>query len=567
MNMNNIEKVSMPIVYIALSILLSSFCFGVYDKYLWLAVLSASLFFIVISLKNNIVFSLVIAIFFLMGLLINFNYYSLNPSSEFCENVKIVKIKSYCTVANFKGRKINLTNINQKFNLGKTYLVEGKFERVIDKENGSIGELEVRLVRNEEETLSSKLYDLREKIYKKLEKNVGKRKAALISSLAFGYSDIIDNEDKEEMRELGIVHAISVSGLHTALVFTVLNMFLNKKISLAILSVYVLFTGASASSLRALIMIIVLNLALDVRKSYNSLASISLSAMVFNIMSPYLIFETGFQLSYLATLGIILFSYKLQIKFYRLPDKLRGTLSVCLAAQIFTLPVLICSFNEYSIIFLLGNLFIVPLLNIIIIIGNMLVIAFFSQEVFDFLSYILLKLIKVFDYVTDIILDINIGNLVVNSGVIIIYLSILISIYFMIKGHKKFILLPVSAFISMYIYIYSPFLRINYLDYGGLLVSYRGDRCIITQKNNIDISKLKKITISKKSYRSIYKMSIAGVAYIEEQGKNYLLTLGENKFLLKISNKSVEDSNYGIINFISREDKGIFIFDEDIYIY
>ena len=62
-------------------------------------------------------------------------------------------------------------------------------------------------------------------------------------------------------------------------------------------------------------------------------------------------------------------------------------------------------------------------------------------------------------------------------------------------------------------------------------------------------------------------MSIAGVAYIEEQGKNYLLTLGENKFLLKMSNKSVEDSNYGIINFISREDKGIFIFDDDIYIY
>lgn len=567
MNINNIEEVCMPIVYIASSILLSSLCFGIYDKYLWLAVLSASLFFIFIYFKTNLIFCFVITLFFFMGIMINYNYYNLKLNNEFYGKIKIVEIKSSYTVANFNGRKINLSKKNQNFILGKKYLVEGEFQSLIDKGNGSIGNLTIKRVEKEEETLNTKLYYLREKIYENLEKNIGKRKAALVSSLAFGYSDMIDNEDKEEMRELGIVHTISVSGLHTALVFAALNYFLNKKVSLIILSAYVLFTGASVSSLRAYVMILILNLAMDLRKNYNSLAAISLSAMIFTIISPYSIFKIGFQLSYLASLGIILLSYKLENKFYKLPSKLRGTISVCLSAQVFTLPILINSFNEYSLIFLLGNLFIVPILNIIIILGNILIVILPSQKLFDFLSYVLLKIINIFDYITDAILDIGIGNFIVNEGILVIYCSILISFYFVLKGKKKFCVLPIAAFISVWIYTYSPFLRINYLDYGAILISYRGDRCILTKKNNIDIAKIKKMTLTDKCYRSISKMRIGKNVYIEERGKNYVLTLGKKKYLLMTSNKGDASSKYDIIDFIDKENKDIFIYNEDIYIY
>lgn len=163
------------------------------------------------------------------------------------------------------------------------------------------------------------------------------------------------------MRGMGVIHAVSVSGLHVALVYGILKKFLNNKIALLGTVIYVLLTGAEFSSLRALIMIMFLSFSFGLRKNYNSLGALAFSALIITLVAPYAPFKLGFQLSFLATLGIIMFSQKLNNKLYKFPKYLRETFSISLSAQVFTIPIMIIAFEEFSIAFIIGNTILVPI--------------------------------------------------------------------------------------------------------------------------------------------------------------------------------------------------------------
>ena len=148
------------------------------------------------------------------------------------------------------------------------------------------------------------------------------------------------------MKVFGISHAIAVSGLHMAIVYGILKKLFGSKLSLVIALAYVLFTGASPSTVRAYIMILIMNFALVVKRNYNPIAAISLAGIILLIVRPYDLFSLGFVLSFLATLGIILFNKKLNKKLYKLPKKIREVVSVSISAQILTFPILIYSFKN-----------------------------------------------------------------------------------------------------------------------------------------------------------------------------------------------------------------------------
>ena len=104
---------------------------------------------------------------------------------------------------------------------------------------------------------------------------------------------------------------------------------------------YVLFTGAPASAVRAYIMILILNLGMVVKRNYSPLAALSLAGIIIILIKPYDIYNLGFILSFLATLGIILFSKKLNKKLYRLPNLFRSTIAISISAQILTFPIIL----------------------------------------------------------------------------------------------------------------------------------------------------------------------------------------------------------------------------------
>ncbi|MFQ6999899.1 MAG: ComEC/Rec2 family competence protein [Clostridium sp.] len=385
-------------------------------------------------------------------------------------------------------------------------------------------------------------------------------------SLAFGCSDYLDNEDSEDMRGMGVIHAVSVSGLHVALVYGILKKFLNNKIALLGTVIYVLLTGAEFSSLRALIMIMFLSFSFGLRKNYNSLGALAFSALIITLLAPYAPFKLGFQLSFLATLGIIMFSQKLNNKLYKFPKYLRETFSISLSAQVFTIPIMIIAFEEFSIAFIIGNTILVPIFDILIKLGNLLLIVLPFSILFDFISFIIYKVINFLDSIM-YYLYIFPQEIIINKGFALIYVCALIGLYYGVKKDKKFILLPIIANFVFMIHIYSPIVRVDYYKEGAILVSYRGDRAVVTNKRNIDIKTLKKVSLTSKGYREGKKIKIKNGIEIFKDDKDFIIKIKEREYTINMSKKKNFKKEYDIIDFKNNNLNGFYILKDKIILY
>ncbi len=564
MAIEKIGEVKTPIIYISLTIIISSIVYGLYFKYFLPAAIVAGCFFIFILFSTNKCFTIFIVIIFLIGIGININYYNVNINKNFIGEIRVIENKSYYKIISFKGKRLYIQDFQGE--LGEKFIIKGIFTKEVDREKGIIGNIKVNSSKKIKEDFRYKLYELRKKIYFKLEENIGKRKAGLILSLAFGCSDYLDNEDSEDMRGMGVIHAVSVSGLHVALVYGILKKFLNNKIALLGTVIYVLLTGAEFSSLRALIMIMFLSFSFGLRKNYNSLGALAFSALIITLLAPYAPFKLGFQLSFLATLGIIMFSQKLNNKLYKFPKYLREIFSISLSAQVFTIPIMIIAFEEFSIAFIIGNTILVPIFDILIKLGNLLLIVLPFSILFDFISFIIYKVINFLDSIM-YYLYIFPQEIIINKGFALIYVCALIGLYYGVKKDKKFILLPIIANFVFMIHIYSPIVRVDYYKEGAILVSYRGDRAVVTNKRNIDIKTLKKVSLTSKGYREGKKIKIKNGIEIFKDDKDFIIKIKEREYTINMSNKKNFKKEYDIIDFKNNNLNGFYILKDKIILY
>ncbi|WP_252234003.1 ComEC/Rec2 family competence protein [Clostridium sp. ZS1] len=560
MNTKRIEEVANPIVYIFITLILSSITFGLFSDFKKLTIFIVGFFFICVFYYCGISFTVVISLIFVMGLFMNFSYYNINFNEDVETEVRILKNNSYETIGCYNGKKIIIENLQDKLTQSDKFNVKGTLKDNSIKEKGIVGTLFINNIQKSDDDFISNLYHIKNKVYKMLEENLGKRKAGLISSIAFGYSECLDDEDKDYMKSFGIIHAISVSGLHVAIVYSVLKRFLGVKIGLIATIIYVLFTGSNYSSIRAFLMLSTLELSYLLKRNNNSISALSISGIILLLMRPYAVFEISFHLSYLATLGIILYNKKLNYKFYKLPKVLRNTLSISLSAQIFTFPYLILVFKDFSVNFILGNLFLMPFINLIVICGNILPVTYVIPSLFDFCSYINLVILKWFDWTLDKLEYYSLPIINGNEYIAIFYMSILISLYFIKNNQYKFIYLPILFIVAITVELYSPLPKIQYYNEGIFLVTYKGDRLLVTNKNNIDIKKLKNMTFSTKIYRENGVVNIGDKAKIKQYKNNCILKIDNKNYILKTNNTKVNSKDYDIINFRDNNINKIILF-------
>ena len=140
---------------------------------------------------------------------------------------------------------------------------------------------------------------------------------AIASALTFGYKDDLSNYVKGVFSKTGAMHVLAVSGLHVGIIYLILNFLLkpiklpfrfkwiNDIIILLVIWFYALTTGLSPSILRASTMLSFLTFANVFNKSTNIFNIIFSSAFFLLLVDPFLILNVGFQLSYVAVLGII----------------------------------------------------------------------------------------------------------------------------------------------------------------------------------------------------------------------------------------------------------------------
>lgn len=561
MNVKNYKGFNNPLVYIFIVFILSSFIYELYSKNKLLAIFYTCSFFVFLFYFKGAYITSILILFFIVALNNITCFYSYTPSKV--EKIRIIEVKNFYGKGKIDGRIVNLSNIDKDIEVGNTLLVKGEFTENKNIGAGIIGDYKIENYKVLKPDLIDKLYKRRMKVFKSIENKLGKRKASLITSVSFGYKSELNEDYKELMKNLGISHVISISGLHLVLVYSVLRKLLGKKLSLLLAFIYVLFSGASASSVRAYIMIVILTFGSIVKRNYNPLASLSLAGIILLVMKPYYIFNLGYLLSFLATLGIILFNKSLNKKLYKLPNFIRSTIAISLSAQILTLPVIILYFNEVSLNFIIGNIVIIPFINILVVLGNILIFIVETQNLFNYIMYICHYIIKYIDIIMYKIDNMSFDLVYFHYTVAYFYIALLTTYYFYKRGFKRFIYYPLIVAGYIMILIYSPFPKIRYYYEGAIFISYRGDRLAIQTKNIVDKEKIKNITLSNKLIDELYEINIGGEIKLKKEGKNYILKTNNKEYLLFVNYEEV-DGGYDIIDFRKGDIKEITVFKDNI---
>lgn len=234
------------------------------------------------------------------------------------------------------------------------------------------------------------IYKTREYILETLDKYItGNDESALAKALLIGYRIDIDKDLVQAYTNVGVVHLIAISGLHLALIYYFL-FWLSAKIPfiknpkltrlvviLCCLWFFSLLTGAPASVLRASVMFSFIAIGDSFNKRNSIYNSLSISAFVLLCFDPFMLWDVGFQLSYLAVLGIVI-SQKYVYNWFYFKNKILNEAwklaSVSLAAQLFTLPVCIYYFHQFPLLFLISNMAAIPL-STVALWGCILIVA------------------------------------------------------------------------------------------------------------------------------------------------------------------------------------------------
>jgi competence protein ComEC len=199
---------------------------------------------------------------------------------------------------------------------------------------------------------------------------------SICSALLVGYDDEIDAEVMQSFSHSGTLHILSVSGMHTGVLYTVLiflftlidkyDKYKKTKFAFVMLGLwlFVLVTGLSPSILRAALMLSLVLVGKTFYKQGNSYNTLLLSAFLLLLYNPYLIKDVGFLLSYCAVFGIM-YLYPMLQKLYNFENKiLQATWSgvlMSVSATVFTLPISLYFFHQFPIWFVFSNMIIIPI--------------------------------------------------------------------------------------------------------------------------------------------------------------------------------------------------------------
>ncbi len=221
----------------------------------------------------------------------------------------------------------------------------------------------------------------------------------------------LPSEINPSFSHTGLTHVISISGLHMVVIIWFWQTFLQflglKRqyifwVLVLSLFVYLYLLNFISPALRSTAMILLVLLGPLIGRPAISGYSLLFLANILVLLNPYiLVYDLGFQLSFLATLGLIFYTNWWQIKLAKVSNflKIREVLAVTLAAQTFTWPLVLYYFGIFSIIAPVANFLVLPLFPPILILG--ILAAIFGGSVGYILSWPLLLLIKIMFWLVD----------------------------------------------------------------------------------------------------------------------------------------------------------------------
>lgn len=437
---------------------------------------------------------------------------------EKLEYGSIIKINAQYTEA---ARDRNYGGFNYK-----TYLRTKKIYGIFNVEN-------VEIIKTGNDDIIIKV---RKYIKSKLREKLKKENSELAISLIVGDRSHISSEVEDNFKKANLMHMLAISGAHFSYIILIATFISNrlryKRLGQLIQIIVIIFfmnlTGNTASVVRAGIMSLLLIGSSICKRQNDSLNNIAISAIIQIINNPYIIFDSGFMLSYSGVLGIILF-YK------RISEHIHfKSIALTISANIFIIPVMIYNFHTISGSFIISNICASWLLGIIIIL-EFILLCIPVKLLYMILDLLIMMLRKI----AEVCANIPFAQIYVPRYAVIFVIVIYVLIFCRKLKCRKYVysFLTIGVSILLIVHftdVYQDRMKINFIDVG------QGDSCLIRYKGtNIMID----------SGGSLSK---------NEEGKSY--DIGENVLNNYLLNRGITRLDYIMASHFDEDHSQGFIF-------
>lgn len=278
---------------------------------------------------------------------------------------------------------------------------------------------------------------------------------ALLKAMLLGDERELDPQLRQSYAETGIIHIVSISGAHVAVLFSIISIALawikqqrfaiiKYILGLSFVWIYVLLAGAATPALRAAILFSIISIGIIRKEQRNPLNELMSAALFMLLFEPMWLFQIGFQLSFLAVLSLMIF-YKPIVQCWTIKNKLGmwvwKSMATSIAAEILIAPLVAYYFHSFPPMFLIANLIAGLSMGIILILGLILMtigkIAFIGTTLGLIISYG----VQAFNHTINLLQAVNIPSLqriyISFVGLLLLYLLIVFVAQWVLQKHKK----------------------------------------------------------------------------------------------------------------------------------
>lgn len=243
--------------------------------------------------------------------------------------------------------------------------------------------------RDQGNRLLAALYEFKQRLQLSLVRYLPEPQAGLAQGILLGVKAVMTESLTDDLTRTGLTHIVVVSGYNLTVVAGLLQRLTEKRLrrslslllALAGVIAFTLMTGASVPVVRAAIMVGMAMLARAVGRESDAFTSLLFTAAILIGFHPMTLWDVSFQLSFLATAGLVLLAPPMEGALARLPAGIGAILAATLAAQIMTLPVIALNFERISLVSPLANVLVQPAIPLMMVTGALTAVAGLTEHV------------------------------------------------------------------------------------------------------------------------------------------------------------------------------------------
>lgn len=354
--------------------------------------------------------------------------------------------------------------------IGNIIKVRGKlrqFEEAANKGNfdsrkyylslGFYGKIEagtIEVINSEYSGIRQGLYELRMEIIERLEKlcsdnkgifSIINNKNGIIGAIILGDKTDLDSDIKELYSVSGIAHILAISGLHISFIGMAIYRLLRRRfrflfsaaVSIPVVLSFGIMSGFGISTIRAIIMFILKIIGEVLGRKYDAITAISLAGLVLLVQNPFVVCNSGFQMSFGAIIAIVLILPIVE-EILNTDNKIIKVLSANFTISLVMNPILAWNYYELPTFSFLLNIVVVPLMSVVIV--SSIVGIFCSCIMFGFGKIVIFPgcgILELYTFLCNIINKSSVASIVVGQPkvtIIIVYYAILLVVLFGLKN-------------------------------------------------------------------------------------------------------------------------------------